>query len=73
MRLEDHTLDDRVAALERAVADLQCRITSSPPSNCSLDQFAGSISDEAAFMEALELGRAARDADRPAGNAAGQS
>jgi len=38
---------------------------SRPVSTSWLEQVAGSISDEAAFEEALEYGRAYRQADRP--------
>jgi hypothetical protein len=55
----------RLAAVERAVADLQRRLTGASPSGNWLEGITGSISDEAAFLEVLEFGRAWRQADRP--------
>jgi hypothetical protein len=55
----------RLATLERAVADLQQRLAAVPASGNWLEKVTGSISDEPAFLEALELGRAFRQADRP--------
>jgi hypothetical protein len=58
-------LEQRLAALERAVADLQRRLASAPAADNWLEKVTGSISDETAFLEALEFGRAFRSADRP--------
>jgi len=63
--INEAILEQRLAALERAVADLQQRSVSAPPAGNWLEKVTGSISDEAAFLEALELGRAFRSADRP--------
>ena len=54
-----------MAALERAVAELQRQLAETTASGNWLEKVAGSISDESAFLEALELGRALRQADRP--------
>jgi hypothetical protein len=65
-------IEQRVAVLEGAVAELQRRLAAvSAPANW-LDRVTGSVTDEAAFLEALELGRAWRDADRPADNSSGR-
>jgi hypothetical protein len=58
-------LEQRLAALERAVADLQQQLAMCSPSTNWLDKVTGSITDEEAFLEALEYGRAIRSADRP--------
>jgi hypothetical protein len=63
--LDDTLVEQRLSTLERAVADLQCRLHGVPAAGSWLDKITGSISDEAAFLEALELGRAFRQADRP--------
>jgi hypothetical protein len=63
--LDEATLEQRLEALERAVADLQRRLIGTPPPATWLEKVAGSISDESAFLEALEFGRAFREADRP--------
>ena len=59
------TLELRVAAVEEAVEELRDRLARRPASMAWLDEVAGSISDEAAFEEALGYGRAFRQADRP--------
>ena len=64
-------VEQRLSAVEQAIADLQDRLAAGDhpaPSNW-LDQVIGSITDEAAFREALEFGRAYRMADRPSDNA----
>ncbi len=58
-------LERRVAAVEEAVAELRARLASRPGQANWLEKVAGSISDQAAFEEALEYGRAFRQADRP--------
>jgi hypothetical protein len=62
--LDEAILEQRLAVLERAVADLQHQAEVPAPVNW-LEKLTGSISDEAAFLEALEYGRALRHADRP--------
>jgi hypothetical protein len=63
--LDEAILEQRLANLERAVADLERRVPATPSSGNWLEKVTGSISDEAAFLEALEFGRAFRNADRP--------
>jgi hypothetical protein len=63
--LDEAILLQRLAALERAVANLQYRLAGVTPSGNWLEKVTGSISDESAFLEALEFGRALRQADRP--------
>jgi hypothetical protein len=59
------TIEQRLAAVEREVAELRSLLTlTSPPANW-LEKVTGSVTDEAAFREVLELGRAIRLADRP--------
>jgi hypothetical protein len=63
--LDETTLERRLLTLEQAVSDLQRKVDSKPTSENWLQQLIGSISDEAAFLEALEYGRAFRQADKP--------
>jgi hypothetical protein len=63
--VDEAVLEQRLEALERAVADLQRQLAGVPAPGNWLDKVTGSISDEAAFLEALEFGRALRHADRP--------
>jgi hypothetical protein len=62
---EQPTVEERLAALERAVADLQGRLDSATPPANWLEKVIGSVTDHEAFAEALEYGRAFRAADRP--------
>lgn len=64
--LDETTLEQRLVILEHTVADLKRRIESVPASNNWLEKVIGSISDEPAFLEALEYGKSLRYADRPA-------
>jgi hypothetical protein len=61
--LNETIVEQRLITLEQAVSDLQKQVAR-PPGNW-LTQLIGSISDEAAFLEALEYGRAFRQADQP--------
>jgi hypothetical protein len=58
--LDEATLERRLATLEQEVSDLKRKTDSN-----WLDKLIGSISDEAAFLEALEYGRSFREADKP--------
>ncbi len=59
------TVEQRLAALERAVADLQHQLTiPAAPANW-LEKVIGSVTDDEAFAKALEYGRTFRAADRP--------
>ena len=59
------TVEQRLAALEQAVAQIQQQIVSQPPSGNWLERVIGSFKDEPAFDEVLEYGRAFRAADLP--------
>jgi hypothetical protein len=63
--LDEAVLERRLATVEHAVADIQRRLAAAPANANWLDKVTGSISDEEAFLEALEFGRASRNADRP--------
>lgn len=63
--LDETTIEQRLVTLERAVAELQNKSQSKSTSENWLEKLGGSISDEAAFLEALEYGRAFRQVDRP--------
>lgn len=63
--LDEATLECRLAILEQEVADLKRQSESNSVPGKWLEQLIGSISDESAFLEALEYGRAFRQADKP--------
>jgi hypothetical protein len=70
--LDEAVLEKRLSALERSVAELNRQVAGVLASGNWLEKVAGSISDEAAFLEALEYGRAFRHADRPSDELAEQ-
>ncbi|WP_225225710.1 transferase hexapeptide repeat containing protein [Komarekiella delphini-convector] len=63
--LDEATLERRLATLEQEVSDLKRRTDTNLTSSNWLDKLIGSISDESAFLEALEYGRSFREADKP--------
>lgn len=62
----DRPVEQRLATLEEAVADLRRRLPAPRPEADWPRAIVGSISDPAAFAEALAYGQAFREADRPA-------
>lgn len=52
--LDETVLEQRLTTLERSVIDLQRKFESKSNSENWLDKLIGSISDEDAFLEALE-------------------
>ena len=62
---EEFTLEERVARLEAAVAELQRRLNGLSPAPSWIEQISGLMKDEPAFEEVLAYGRAIRAADRP--------
>jgi hypothetical protein len=60
------TLEQRMTVLEKAVRELQEAMKTRQPAPDWLDRVVGSMKDEPAFDEVLALGRAIRQADRPA-------
>ena len=63
--MNDLTIEQRLATLEQTVAELKHQINDTPTSSNWLEKVIGSISDEPAFLEALEYGRSLRQADKP--------
>ena len=63
--LDTATLERRLINLEQVVFDLQHRFDNKPSSGNWLDKLRGSISDDSAFLEALEYGRTFRQSDKP--------
>ena len=61
----DEAIEQRLAAVERAVADLQRQVASSVPAPNWLERFTWAFKDEPAFAEVVAYGRAIRAADRP--------
>ncbi len=64
--LDEATLERRLATLEQEVAELKHKLGSDVASSNWLNKLIGSVSDEPAFLEALEYGRSFRQADKPA-------
>jgi hypothetical protein len=62
---EEATLEQRLAAVESAVRELQRLLGPRAPSANWLERITGSMKDEPAFTEVLEYGRAIRQGDRP--------
>ena len=56
------SLEERLAAVEAAIAQLQKQVATSQPTNW-LQQITGSFKDEPAFEEVLAYGRAIRQGD----------
>lgn len=67
--IDTATLERRLINLEQVVFDLQHKFDSTPNSDNWLKSLIGSISDDSAFLEALEYGRAFRQSDKPIDNA----
>jgi hypothetical protein len=59
------TVEQRMAALEKAVRELQEAMCARRPAPDWLQRVIGSMKDEPAFDEVLALGQAIREADRP--------
>ncbi|BDA73563.1 hypothetical protein CAL7716_077290 [Calothrix sp. PCC 7716] len=64
--LDEAAIEHRLANLEREVAALKQKNNNDSTSDNWLNNLIGSISDEAAFIEALEYGRSFRQSDKPA-------
>ncbi len=60
----DMRIEERLAAVEKTVSELQRRLAKLPPVGNWLEQITGSFKDEPAFDEVLKYGRAIRSADR---------
>ncbi|AFZ18809.1 hypothetical protein [Allocoleopsis franciscana] len=56
------SLEERLAAVEAAIAQLQKQVAAPQPTNW-LQQITGSFKDEPAFEEVLAYGRAIRQGD----------
>jgi len=63
--LDTATLEQRLITLEQVVFDLQYKFDSKTPADKWLERLIGSVSDDAAFLEAQEYGRAFRQSDKP--------
>ena len=56
----DATIEDRLTAVETAVAEIRGHLLIQPPAPDWLEQVIGSFKDEPAFEEVLAYGRAIR-------------
>jgi hypothetical protein len=61
----DGTIEQRLAAVEAAVAEIQRRLACETKAPNWVERFTGAFEDEPAFAEVVEYGRAIRAADRP--------
>lgn len=61
----DVLVEQRLAAVEAAIAEIQHRLEHNPPAPDWVEQFRGSFKDEPAFAEVVAYGRSIREADRP--------
>jgi hypothetical protein len=59
------SIEQRLAAVERAIAEIQQQLKSGAQTVNWIERFTGSFKDEPAFAEVVEFGRAMRAADRP--------
>ncbi|GFE70933.1 transferase hexapeptide repeat containing protein [Chroococcus sp. FPU101] len=62
--IDEAILEHRLATLEQEVANLKRISNNDSISKNWLDKLIGSISDESAFLEALEYGRSFRQTDK---------
>lgn len=62
--LDENIVERRLLTLEQAVSELQSKVEGKSSKNW-LEQLIGSISDEEAFLEALEYGRDFRKFGKP--------
>ncbi len=60
-----NSFEQRLTAVEQAVAELQRRLATAPPPENWIERITGSMKDQPAFEEVLAYGRAIRQADRP--------
>jgi hypothetical protein len=58
-------IEERLIAVETAIAELQQRLPPQPANPNWLEQVIGSFKDEPAFEEVIAFGREFREADRP--------
>ncbi|MCC7420646.1 MAG: hypothetical protein IT428_10205 [Planctomycetaceae bacterium] len=61
----DLTLEERVTAVEKAVAEIQRRSNPLPVSPDWIENFKGAFRDDEDFAEVIRLGREFRLSDRP--------
>jgi hypothetical protein len=61
----EQMLENRLEAVENAVAEIKRQLAATPPAPNWLERMAGSFKDEPAFEEVIRLGREFREADRP--------
>lgn len=64
----DTLIEQRLKAVEEAVAEIQRRAAEEVPPPIWVDRFTGAFKDEPAFAEVVAYGRAFRQADRPPGD-----
>ncbi|WP_169973515.1 hypothetical protein [Tautonia rosea] len=63
----DEVLEQRVAAVEVAIAEIHRRLKGNEPEAAWVERFRGAFKDEPAFAEVIALGRVVRRENRPEG------
>jgi hypothetical protein len=66
MMSESTTIEQRLAQVEKEIADLRNDIKSLKPSGKWIDAISGTFKDDPEFDEVLRLGKEIRDADKAA-------
>jgi hypothetical protein len=61
----DPSIEQRLSAVEKAVAEIQRRLDVEHPTPNWIERFTGAFKDEPAFAEVVAYGRELRSADRP--------
>jgi hypothetical protein len=65
MMPKDEVLEQRVAAVEVAIAEIHRKLEGNEPETDWVERFRGAFKDEPEFAEVSSLGRAIREEDRP--------
>jgi hypothetical protein len=61
----DTLIEQRLSAVENAVAEIRQRLDVEPPTLSWVERFTGAFKDEPAFADVIAYGRELRSADRP--------
>ena len=62
---DSKSIEERLALVERELAELKTRLPPEPKSENWIEKISGSMKDFPEFDEVLRLGREMREADRP--------
>jgi hypothetical protein len=62
---QSSTVEERLAQVERELAELKSRVRTMQPKSQWIDAITGTFKDDPEFDEILRLGKEIRDANRP--------